>query len=765
VNIRPSHLHTCALVFALAVIPEAHAQCVQSIAVPEFAQSRTVDGDVSQVLTVDPDGTGGPLPQKLIVLGDFAAAAGLGGFFGSALFDEEVAPFWFPLPPVTSTGIITYHNINLRAIITSIAPMSSGGENIGYVGEYNYTLNRWVALGNFNAPVESVAPLGEGLFFTGAFTLVDNQPLSRYAAYVDGQWSAPPLFQGEIASDIVGLAPNNYATYTYDSSIDGYAVWLTNGTQTWTPAPSCPSNNGNFTSVNGQLALIWRGVLGGSRLQSSCVLTDSWTCTQTTWPDAFTTGDFTITRDGSRHIVQRTTPSLSTVLTFDTFYVSPSQSATAYRDDLVIFGPYSYINNQAVGPISLLNSQGTLTPLRSYAGYPGTIGRFVRNADRTSSTQPENVRVVTLESPLINDGPVSRDSLLEYTGTSEWRQAGSFTGSADYPDSSLGFISGNNTHVIRWGSSPTDAQRPVLVRFPDLATTTFPATVDGYLPLQAIHSESQTYVSLFDAGSGTETRFFRVVQGTQDAIVPALLPLPGKAAIAVEASMGTSSIYAAYPTGSSLNLARWTGSSWLTLVSLPSLDDVQLIQWQSTLYLSGRQTTGNLSRLLLYSFAGGSTPVLVASSEPFSPFGFFYKLEATRNSLYITSPGLTFADVTLGRIGRYTLGAWQSVDTPLLSPTAPIDLLPYDDGILIHGDFTSLIDGTPAFKFAYIPDPLICVADQNCDGGVDGADIEAFFITFAAGSPAADVNNDGGVDGSDVEAFYRVWTSGDPGCR
>ena len=55
-----------------------------------------------------------------------------------------------------------------------------------------------------------------------------------------------------------------------------------------------------------------------------------------------------------------------------------------------------------------------------------------------------------------------------------------------------------------------------------------------------------------------------------------------------------------------------------------------------------------------------------------------------------------------------------------------------------------------------------CAADFNQDGGVDGSDVEAFFIPWHAGSPSADVNGDGGVDGADVQHFFRVWEAG--GC-
>ncbi|MBX3409689.1 MAG: hypothetical protein KF859_07360 [Phycisphaeraceae bacterium] len=55
-----------------------------------------------------------------------------------------------------------------------------------------------------------------------------------------------------------------------------------------------------------------------------------------------------------------------------------------------------------------------------------------------------------------------------------------------------------------------------------------------------------------------------------------------------------------------------------------------------------------------------------------------------------------------------------------------------------------------------------CPADFNNDGGVDGADVEAFFIAWETGDAVADINADGGVDGADVEAFFLAWEAG--GC-
>lgn len=61
-----------------------------------------------------------------------------------------------------------------------------------------------------------------------------------------------------------------------------------------------------------------------------------------------------------------------------------------------------------------------------------------------------------------------------------------------------------------------------------------------------------------------------------------------------------------------------------------------------------------------------------------------------------------------------------------------------------------------------IPDECECVADYDGSGGVDGSDVEAFFIDWTVSAPRADANFDGGVDGADVEVFFLQWSQG--GC-
>lgn len=77
------------------------------------------------------------------------------------------------------------------------------------------------------------------------------------------------------------------------------------------------------------------------------------------------------------------------------------------------------------------------------------------------------------------------------------------------------------------------------------------------------------------------------------------------------------------------------------------------------------------------------------------------------------------------------------------------------------GDFDCLICDTcgcfPSAVATLFVDPT---GDYNGDGGIDGSDIEAFFVDWQNGEAASDVNGDGGIDGSDVEFFFERWSQG-----
>lgn len=112
--------------------------------------------------------------------------------------------------------------------------------------------------------------------------------------------------------------------------------------------------------------------------------------------------------------------------------------------------------------------------------------------------------------------------------------------------------------------------------------------------------------------------------------------------------------------------------------------------------------------------------------------------------------------------GTITIYTWRKGEDVLASGSlATADVL-LSNGVHVIELTVTDDDGESAVDTVTITINLPCAADFNLDGGVDGADIESFFIAFESGEATADVNQDGGVDGADVEFFFTLWEAG--GC-
>lgn len=124
----------------------------------------------------------------------------------------------------------------------------------------------------------------------------------------------------------------------------------------------------------------------------------------------------------------------------------------------------------------------------------------------------------------------------------------------------------------------------------------------------------------------------------------------------------------------------------------------------------------------------------------FTNSGMYYIYQHTESNLVLgdmsTDGQICFDDIDLlvARIG-VEIGDYG------YTPRGDLNL----DGVIDFDDMDMLI--------ALLP----CAADFNCDGGVDGADVEAFLTAWELGLASADINRDGGVDGDDTQDFYTYW--------
>ncbi len=140
---------------------------------------------------------------------------------------------------------------------------------------------------------------------------------------------------------------------------------------------------------------------------------------------------------------------------------------------------------------------------------------------------------------------------------------------------------------------------------------------------------------------------------------------------------------------------------------------------------------------------------------------------------WFTKPGFTATPLTvrgtrLSNSGEFVWSPRILEVSPTLSDKGRLDAASSPQGCAYVVWHDSRTGNQNVMGQSIMPDgtlgacPAPCPADYNMDGGVDGADVDAFFTDWEAGSSNADVNGDGGTDGADVQTFFIAWEAG--GC-
>jgi hypothetical protein len=129
--------------------------------------------------------------------------------------------------------------------------------------------------------------------------------------------------------------------------------------------------------------------------------------------------------------------------------------------------------------------------------------------------------------------------------------------------------------------------------------------------------------------------------------------------------------------------------------------------------------------------------------DPFGGDGYSFRVVVDGSEVFSATGA-----ATLGWESILDLTAGQKVD---LAIDPQFD--PSHDSVAVESIFTRVGD---------LDTGTLCPADFNQDGGVDGADVDAFFAAWENGETQADVNQDGGIDGGDVDTFFAAWENG--GC-
>ena len=184
--------------------------------------------------------------------------------------------------------------------------------------------------------------------------------------------------------------------------------------------------------------------------------------------------------------------------------------------------------------------------------------------------------------------------------------------------------------------------------------------------------------------------------------------------------------------------------------------------FEANLNYSGWPFGIGLSRCIIEGFVGGAPFQFIVDADPLFESPHVAGTPVTLSESYVPmagSPAIDAGDTNRVRFDEFDLD--RDGDTA--------ELIPFDAGRQPRiVDDAATADtgagGPPVVDIGALErsaSPL-CPADFNQDGGVDGADVDAFFAAWENGLPEADTNLDGGVDGSDIDTFFVAWEAG--GC-
>ncbi len=183
--------------------------------------------------------------------------------------------------------------------------------------------------------------------------------------------------------------------------------------------------------------------------------------------------------------------------------------------------------------------------------------------------------------------------------------------------------------------------------------------------------------------------------------------------------------------------------------------------------------TGAVSAKLYGNFTGGVNTssiyqeMSVTPGETMAAVGWFYNWSADRmagaNAVTMNIEWRTIGNAVISR--ESTVAANASSPTDYLMRSVVFGTVPPNAAkARLSIEFRQTANTAGAIfiddvQFGRVECPQ-CIGDFNEDGGIDGADIEAFFRSWEAGEAGADVSQDGGVDGSDVQVFFTAWERG-----
>ncbi|MBS0195704.1 MAG: hypothetical protein JSR77_03005 [Planctomycetes bacterium] len=136
------------------------------------------------------------------------------------------------------------------------------------------------------------------------------------------------------------------------------------------------------------------------------------------------------------------------------------------------------------------------------------------------------------------------------------------------------------------------------------------------------------------------------------------------------------------------------------------------------------------------------------------------KLKYSRERLYAIGSFSQMNGVNAADLAVWDGHQWQPMTAGAFATTINNAMLEVGNDLLFTGQFHADTNEpwNPIARWGRAPS--LPRSDIDCNGGVDGSDVSAFFDLWERGSVLADINDDGAVDGTDSADFFYLWEQG-----
>lgn len=213
-------------------------------------------------------------------------------------------------------------------------------------------------------------------------------------------------------------------------------------------------------------------------------------------------------------------------------------------------------------------------------------------------------------------------------------------------------------------------------------------------------------------------------------------------------------------------LSKLVGTQWVPLPSPPTgWVPYDLASNDRELLVAMRIDSGSVGSSHFVASLDGIEWTTLGPIAPPSRFTrSFDDLVMWSGDLYVSGSYMNLGELSASNLARWDGQQWWDVGADLKQRNGTrgtaYSLAPGSRTLAISGTFETAGEHVAAGFVELQRIEGTCAIDLNCDWGIDGSDVEAFFVLYEADNLRADLDDSGDLSTDDIVAFFTAFANG-----